>query len=353
KLIKKIAAIMFAFMMVFSLSTNVKAQTDASGNYDDGNGKITISNAVIGQNYTIYRMLKLESYSGENYSYKLEDGWEDFINGTGADYLTEDNNGYITFKPDKDTDTGMRLFAQKALAFAKTTHLAKDATFNETATSNTVNFGNLPLGYYVVGSTVGSLCELTTTDKEVSIQDKNDQPTVDKKIVDTSYRDETLVTNNSADIGESVVFKTTIYIKPGAKNYVLHDKMDSHLGFVQIQRVDDNNGKNYVFSNDFVYKTTGLADDDCTFELSFTDNFYTSNKDDIDSENLNEIYIYYVAKVNDDAIVNQAMNNTAKLTYGENKDMESNPSTTTTKTFGIPLFKCTKDNTELAGAEFM
>lgn len=39
KLIKKIAAIMFAFMMVFSLSTNVKAvQT----------GSITIDNAIKG-----------------------------------------------------------------------------------------------------------------------------------------------------------------------------------------------------------------------------------------------------------------------------------------------------------------
>ena len=56
KLIKKIAAIMFAFMMVFSLSTNVNAE---SGKYEDRNGKITISNAVVGQTYTIYRMLKL------------------------------------------------------------------------------------------------------------------------------------------------------------------------------------------------------------------------------------------------------------------------------------------------------
>ena len=53
KLIKKIAAIMFAFMMVFSLSTNVNAE---SGKYEDRDGKITISNAVVGQTYTIYRM---------------------------------------------------------------------------------------------------------------------------------------------------------------------------------------------------------------------------------------------------------------------------------------------------------
>ena len=42
KLIKKIAAIMFAFMMVFSLSTNVKAE---SGSKTD-NTKGTITNGI-------------------------------------------------------------------------------------------------------------------------------------------------------------------------------------------------------------------------------------------------------------------------------------------------------------------
>lgn len=85
KLIKKIAAIMFAFMMVFSLSTNVKAE---SGKYEDSNGKITISKAIENQTYTIYRMLKLESFDGNNYSYTLEDGWDSFYTtGAGNDYL--------------------------------------------------------------------------------------------------------------------------------------------------------------------------------------------------------------------------------------------------------------------------
>lgn len=46
KLIKKIAAIMFAFMMVFSLSTNAKAQTAESGEYGQKDGKIVINNAI-------------------------------------------------------------------------------------------------------------------------------------------------------------------------------------------------------------------------------------------------------------------------------------------------------------------
>lgn len=99
KLIKKIAAIMFAFIMVFSLSTNVKA---VSGNYADNDGKITISNAVADQTYTIYRMLKLESFDGNNYSYTLEDGWDSFIStGAGKDYLEKNGDGYITFKQKK------------------------------------------------------------------------------------------------------------------------------------------------------------------------------------------------------------------------------------------------------------
>lgn len=102
KLIKKIAAIMFAFMMVFSLSTNVNAE---SGKYEDRDGKITISNAVKDQTYTIYRMLKLESFGGKNYSYTLEDGWDNFIStegtGAGKDYLEKNSDGYITFKSER------------------------------------------------------------------------------------------------------------------------------------------------------------------------------------------------------------------------------------------------------------
>lgn len=65
KLIKKIAAIMFAFMMVVSMSTNVKAETAEKGS-------ITIENAIDGKTYSIYQILELESYDKDNnhYSYK-------------------------------------------------------------------------------------------------------------------------------------------------------------------------------------------------------------------------------------------------------------------------------------------
>lgn len=58
KLIKKIAAIMFAFMMVVSMSCNVKAD----GAVNNSQGSITIDNAKANETYKIYRILDLDSY---------------------------------------------------------------------------------------------------------------------------------------------------------------------------------------------------------------------------------------------------------------------------------------------------
>ena len=77
---------MFAFMMVVSMSCNVKAVTN-EGSYDQVNGSITITNPKVGQTYKLYKILNLDSYSYEsenpdqgNYSYSLPGGsWDTFI----------------------------------------------------------------------------------------------------------------------------------------------------------------------------------------------------------------------------------------------------------------------------------
>lgn len=68
KLIKKIAAIMFAFMMVVSMSCNVKAD---EGTSTDTTGTLTINDVKENQTYKLYKILDLESFSGKNYSYKV------------------------------------------------------------------------------------------------------------------------------------------------------------------------------------------------------------------------------------------------------------------------------------------
>lgn len=346
KLIKKIAAMLFAFAMVFSMGTNVKAE---------GTGKITIDPANVGETYNVYKILTLQSYDkGKGlYSYvKNGDQWDKFIDSAVTDgYLTINDDGYVEFVDAKKTEKDYREFAQKALAYAKNNNVTATQTVTPGAGATTATIDNLDLGYYLVGSTVGALCSLDTTNPEVTVSDKNKAPTVEKKIAKDGDTNN-LVPNNSANIGEHVVYQTTINVKPGAKNYVLHDTMDSHLDFVGILQAHLSDGTN-LNNGDYVVQK-GPADK-CTFDISFTDVFYNKYRSKIDDGTITKIIFQYYATVKDDAVVKQEMKNTTHLTYGDNNTTTTTTkdSETITKTFGIPVFKYTKKDQALAGAEFM
>lgn len=343
KLIKKIAAMLFAFAMVFSMGSNVKAA---------GTGKITISPANPNEDYKIYKILKLESYDETKklYSYtKTGDQWDDFIDSAVTDgYLTINTDGYVTFSTTKNSPEDVREFARKALAYATTNNITATSIKNTGANDDSATIDGLDLGYYLVGSSMGALCSLDTAHPEATIKDKNQKPTVDKKIAKDGYTDN-LVPNNSANIGEQVVYQTTINVKPGAKNYVLHDTMDSHLDFDGILQAHLSDGTNLT-NGDFVVQK-GPADK-CTFDISFTDVFYNNYRSKIDDGIITKIIFQYSATVKDDAVVKEEMKNTTHLTYGDN-NTTTEDSETITKTFGIPVFKYTKNDQALAGAEFM
>ncbi len=344
KLIKKIAAMLFAFAMVFSMGSNVKAE---------GTGKITINPANAGETYNVYKILTLQSYDKgkELYSYvKNGDQWDKFIDSAVADgYLTIKNDSYVEFVDAKKTEKDYREFAQKALAYAKNNNVTATQTVTPDAGATTATIDKLDLGYYLVGSTVGALCSLDTTNPEGTVSDKNEAPTVEKKIAIDGYFDN-LTSSNSAHIGEVVGFQSTISVKPGAKNYTLHDTMNEHLDFKgHLYQAHTNLGnlelnKYIVVQND--------PTDGCTFEVSFTDAFYNDFRSQIDDGSLKQIFIQYLTTVKDDAVVKDEMKNTTHLTYGDN-NTTTEDSETITKTFGIPVFKYTKNDQALAGAEFM
>lgn len=183
KLIKKIAAIMFAFMMVVSMSCNVKADEGTTATTGE-TGKITINNAVDGQTYTIYKLLDLESYESKkneqgeeigNYSYKPNKDWNSFIStavdSAGTKYFDVDENGYARWNVD-ETETAE--FAQKALAYAKDEAHPIVGVSNKKEKGNDLTFTNLSLGYYLVDSSVGALCSLDTTNPSAEIKEKMD-----------------------------------------------------------------------------------------------------------------------------------------------------------------------------------
>lgn len=328
KLIKKIAAIMFAFMMVVSMSCNVKAA---------GTGKITIDNAKNGETYTIYQVLTLESSDVEKglYSYiPVNDAWKAYFKTEeGKKYMTVDDNGYVTTKY---TEKNAQELAQALIKQAKIINYNPQSITADK--DGTIEFTGLALGYYVVDTTVGTLCGLNTANPEVTIKDKNEKPTVEKKIVEGDQ----LVDKNSANIGDAVNFKTTITAQAGAKKYVLHDTMSGSLTFNDDVVITYNGN----VLNDSDYTVTKPGADGSTFDVTFTESFLnqlTANS---------KLYVTYSATVNENAVVKDPMTNKTYLTYGD-KNTETNKPETITKTFGIPVFKYTNVNTPLAGAEFI
>ena len=353
KLIKKIAAIMFAFMMVVSMSCNVKAD---EGTSSTTKGTITISNAIPGQTYKIYKILDLESYStnvvkGEekgNFAYKPSSEWANFIKGENVKdkYFTFDGE-YVSWKENASVEE----FAKQAILYANKKNQVITANDTKTVpaasagqTTSTLTFEVPSLGYYLVDSSVGTLCSLDTTKPAATIQEKNGVPSVDK-IITSGGVVSADGKSNSASIGDTVNFKTTITAQPGAQNYVLHDKMNDGLTFNNT--VEVKKGESTVATSYYTLKTSDF-NDDCTFEIVFGQKFC----DDLQKDE--KITVTYSATLNENAVIaGEGNKNETWLKYGENNNLETTHPTTDTKTFEMHVFKFYKDkkNSEIGLAD--
>ena len=306
-------------------------------------GSITINDAVVGQTYTIYQILDLESYndSANAYAYKATTAWNTFINSDAikGTYVEVDAQGYVTWKDGADAAA----FAKAAQQYAKDNSIANQGTV--TADSTKVSFSDLDLGYYLVDSTLGTLCSLDTTNPDVVMMEKNEAPTNVKTVQEDStgnYGDK-----NDADIGQTVNFKSTITAQAGAENYVFHDTMSAGLTYTGVTGITLN-GQTVDASN---YTVTAPAADDDTFDVTFTQAFCDTLKAN------DQIVISYTATVNENAVVGLPGNpNTSKVSYGDSSNTKVTPdSQTKTYTWDVDVFKYTMNGeteTALAGATF-
>lgn len=400
KLKKRIFTVLLSLVMALTVAMPVMA---------DGNetekGKVTISNAVDGQEYSLWRIFDLASYSetAKAYVYTVNASWKDFINqtnisGTGG-FVSVDANGYVTWaKTDEKTkkETGMKEFAELALAWAKANNIlaVKEVSSNSTddknvsVTLNTtgddagtfkIEISGLELGYYLLESNVGTLLSLDTAAPNVMIRDKNKQPTLEKQVQENSKvqdEEKSWGDKNDAQIGDTVNFKVTITAQAGAQNYILHEKMDDGLTFntgsveVRFTRKGEEspttltNNKEYTLITDRDKLIHGEKDEDvndgdededekdCTFHVEFSDAFCDSLKAD------DKIEVTYSAVLNEKVDVVQGEDNTAYLSYGEDSQLETKPDETKTYTYQFQLIKTNNTvNGEgkyeiLQGAEF-
>lgn len=350
---KKLITIALSLLLVFSLTATAFAEEETKGS-------ITINGISEDTTYTIYQLLDLESYNKTSgaYSYKVNSAWTTYFDSDEAKaYITIDDAGYVTWIAG-ESDSVIAEFAQKALAYAKANGIAPVKTSDNEGemviSGNTGKFSDLVLGWYLVDSTAGALCGLTTTDPNASVNAKNHTPTIDKQVQEdlTGMWGDT----NTADIGQVVNFMTIIHVAAGAENYVLHDVMSENFNFEQ--DVDAGRGVTEIklvnslgvesvltAGTDYTVKLADM-DDDCTFEVVFGEALVASLKAN------DRILVYYNAMLNRYAEVGTENGNPneAFLEYGE--EHYTTHDKTNTYTFSIDIVKTDSSNTLIDGAEF-
>ena len=347
---KKMTTLVLAMLMVLSMIAGTAA----------GNGSITINNAEDGHTYTIYKMFDLQSYNAQagTYSYTITAAWREFVEtGYGKDFFEISATGnYVTEKGSISSDD-VPMLAKEALKYAEEKDIAPVATLPQ---GNSYTASSLDLGYYLVDSSLGTLCGLTTTNPNATVNEKNAVPTITKKVLEDANRNEKADEgevwgeSNTAGIGDSVLYTTTIHAKKGAVGYKLHDQMTKGLTFtngsivVKVGNEALTEGADYTVAYDVACTAeahnTSSATTACDFVITFTESFL----DDISSDV--EILVTYEATVNENATIAMPEENATMLQYGDHAF--TNWAITKTRNYAFEVVKVDKDGNTLSGARF-
>ncbi len=369
---KKLVSLLLAVVMLLSLAVSVGAAggttpsvSDAvAGNAEnmqgEGNGKITITNAKAGHKYRLYQVLYLESFNKDTgaYIYKENNKWSTWLNsnlnGSLKDYIKKNDKGYIEWANNFTSKDYVQGFAQLLIEQADSMPVVAEIT----PTGSTIEFTNLKMGYYLIDSTLGSLCVLDTVDGEISVTAKNSEPTVNKKVEEDSLANG-YGEKNDADIGQVINFKATLNVPAGTENLIFHDSMSDGLTFIEIKKItvegtgditqtETNAG---VTQTNYTVVTNVSADScdeslggKCDFHIEFTP-YFLKNKTTVATNN---VVIEYTAKLNEKANVGIETGNpnTCNVSYSE-KNIFASKSETKTYTFKLPIFKYTNKSIQV------
>lgn len=336
KTIKKLMAALLAVVLLCAMAVPAFAAEGASGS-------ITIDKAINGETYTAYKIFdvvssKVETDDSKTYVYMVANGWANFFEQNDVrGYVTVDKNGQPTWIEGKKSVADLQAFAKLALEYASKTTTITGKT--ATASGGEAVISGLTAGYYVVSTTAGSLCILNTSGSDLKIDEKNEAPTIDKKINGSK-------STNDAAIGDVVNYTVTIHAKKGATGYVLTDTMTKGLTFNPDSLTVKTSTSTLSKDTDYTVAVNSTPDTDgnTNFKVTFTDTYLNG----IDSDT--DIVVSYTATVNKDAVIGTTGNtNTAQLKYGSSSTVQS---TTTTYSYKFDLVKTDNSKKLLTGAKF-
>lgn len=368
-----------------------------NGSMTDG-ATLTVSGAQEGGKVDAIKMFDaVPTTDGEGATYTVASEWNGFFTtkNLGSDY-NNDPYAYVQGLEDEKDKTKIAEFAAKAVKW-----MGEQSFTGATATvsGGTATLNSLDYGYYLVLPYTGSepaepysdAMLLNVLEKNVTAAVKAEWPTVDKTIVDnpegglgnlgiavddswvdvpmeveslTPYAEPTGGANGtSANVGDTLTFKLESKVPDmsGYSNYTfkLHDKLSAGLTLLNSAidpKVVVKIGESDLDGDD--YEVTGNLEDDGTTTLTIDlSKYLTAHKNDSGFVG-KTIKVYYQAKVNDKAAVEDPVTNEVSVEYSNDPSSDgtgtSTPDKTYTYTFGFDLKKVAKDDNDalLSGAQF-
>lgn len=339
---KKIIMLLLTCVLSLVMINNIKA---------DSTGSITISGTTVGKTYEIYKIFDL-TYSGNKVAYTIDSDWMDFFETEGEEYITLSNSGSLNqitvgseTKYINITEDNIEEFTKKALEYATTLEGNDGSSIAE---SETLTFSDLELGYYLVypqGATDmisnnGSICSITSTTPDATVEIKADYPTIEKD-----------ADEKNVEVGQLVEFIITSQVPDttGFTSYTYEIKDAMSAGLLLDSQIAS-----------MVVKFGNTIIKDVTPE--YLDNGFTLTFDMTDYQEYvgSAITVTYFAKITEEAVNSSATKNSATLTYSNDpKDLTK---TTTTPPVEVLVYSSeinvtkvdANDNeVKLAGASFV
>ena len=229
---KKFLSIIMVLAMVLSLSITAFAA--------ENEGSITITNATIDETYELYKIfdasISKDADGNTNaVSYSIETDNQFFAALFGADGTTD--NTYFVYNVNTGSVTKKEGVNDSEL-IKYLTELVENGTYNTAATpvkatSDEVKFENLPYGYYLITSTLGTTVTINSNTPDVEVIDKNQKPggDFDKQVqigVDAEGKP-IWGDSNSANIADEVTYKISFVAtnydgENKIKYYQIHDE---------------------------------------------------------------------------------------------------------------------------------
>lgn len=352
KKFSKLFALLLALALVLGSMTTVFAGNAMEPTLTTPNttGKVTISNALAGATYKLYRVLDISGTTGTGEDLKsafvTNDNWNAAIRSLKPAWFHIAGNGVGSLATPLDEFTNNEAKAQAfaAAALAAGSGIAADET-KTISTSGAQVFESLPYGYYIMVSTrqngepkytVFTLnkAELTITEKNVAT------PTIDKKVNDQEAV--------SADFNSILNYTITITAVAGTDTYTITDVLPSTIGFQNDLTVSKVSGEATTTLNgtgtdvDYTFAYTEASN---SFVLTLTETCRKALKDG------DKLVITYKGKLNPNNATINPYRNTAELQYNGTEVISD---TATVYTGHISFYKVDgKSNENLAGAKFV